>query len=87
MIYIFHLYTVNSGCFLRRHVHDGPGDGGRDLVGKNPGSGPVQGGRKRVVKTIRKPYENHRKTTGKPWENGGFMGFYGIYPLVIKHYY
>ena len=25
---------------------------------------------------------NHRKTMGKPWENGGFMGFDGIYPLV-----
>ena len=25
---------------------------------------------------------NHRKTIGKPWEYGGFMGFDGIYPLV-----
>ena len=25
------------------------------------------------------------KNMGKPWENGGSMGFYGIYPLVIKH--
>ena len=23
---------------------------------------------------------NHRKTTGKPWENGGLMGFNGSYP-------
>ena len=32
---------------------------------------------------IGKLQENHRKTTGKPEENGGFMGFYGIYPLAI----
>ena len=25
---------------------------------------------------------NDRKTTGKPEENGGLLGFYGIYPLV-----
>ena len=23
-------------------------------------------------------WENHRKTMGKPWENGGLMGFNGI---------
>ena len=46
-----------------------------------------------------KPQENHRKTIGKPQENGdimgkpqenpqengGFMGFYGIYPLVMTN--
>ena len=25
------------------------------------------------------------ETIGKPWENGGLIGFDGIYPLVIKH--
>ena len=29
------------------------------------------------------PWKNHGKTTGKPWENGGFMGFHGIYPLAM----
>ena len=24
------------------------------------------------------------KTIGKPWEHGGFMGFYRIHPLVVK---
>ena len=27
-----------------------------------------------------KTMENHGKTMGKPWENGGLMGFYRIYP-------
>ena len=27
--------------------------------------------------------ENPRKIMGKPWENGGLMGFYGMYPLVM----
>ena len=31
--------------------------------------------------------QNHRKTIGKPWENGGSMGFNEIYPLVNKHSY
>ena len=26
----------------------------------------------------KKPWENHRKTIGKPLENGGLMGFNGI---------
>ena len=34
-----------------------------------------------------KPWKNHRKTTGKPWENhgenGGLLGFDGIYPLEM----
>ena len=34
-------------------------------------------------KTIGKPWENHRKTTGKSQENCGFMGFDGIYPPVM----
>ena len=25
----------------------------------------------------------HRKTIGKPWENGGLMGFNAVYPLVM----
>ena len=32
-------------------------------------------------KTIGKPWENHGKTI----ENGGLMGFYGIYPLVMTN--
>ena len=31
------------------------------------------------------PMENHRKTIGKPLENGGLMGFNGIYPLVMTN--
>ena len=27
---------------------------------------------------------NHRKTVGKWWFHGGWMGFYGIYPLVVS---
>ena len=38
-----------------------------------------------VVSLVIKPWENHRKTMGKPWENGGLMGFNGIYPLVMTH--
>ena len=29
--------------------------------------------------------EIHGTTLGKPGENGDLMGFYGIYPPVIKH--
>ena len=28
--------------------------------------------------------ENHRKSRGKPEENVGFMGFYGILPAMTK---
>ena len=28
--------------------------------------------------------EQSRKTMGRPYENGGFMGFYGIYHLVMS---
>ena len=30
-------------------------------------------------------WEKHRKSIGRSYENGDFMGFYGIYHLVIKH--
>ena len=32
-----------------------------------------------------KPWEHHKKTMEKPQENGGLMGFDGIYLVVIKH--
>ena len=32
-----------------------------------------------------KPWENHRKSIGKAWENGGLMGSYGIYPLAMTN--
>ena len=32
-------------------------------------------------KIMGKPWENHRKTIGKWWFNGGLRVFYGIYPL------
>ena len=34
--------------------------------------------------TIGKPLENG-KYMGKPWENDGLMGFYGIYPMVMTN--
>ena len=44
-------------------------------------------------KTMGKPWENHGKTIGKWWLNGGLMGFYGIfmgfcgmYPLILMYY-
>ena len=35
--------------------------------------------------SFRRISQNHRKTIGKPWENGGSMGFNEIYLLVISY--
>ena len=60
------------------HQHHTRRHGARDPGGQRDGHG--EGGENPMA-----PGFFSGKIIGKPWENGGLMGFHGIYPLVSSN--